>query len=363
MCEAAHSEESRSSLAVIIPAYHPDERLIRLTAEVLEKGYPVIVVNDGSGEAYAPVFAGLDDRVTLLIHEKNQGKGAAIKTALAYVQEQNATAAPSISFVCIMDADGQHLPSDMERVMASAVQHPDKLTLGVREVNKKMPLRSRMGNAITRGIFHILTGTRVSDTQTGLRAFSVELIPLMLAIEGNRYEYEMEVLASVAHSHRGFVEVPIATLYEDKQNSTSHFRVVRDSLLIYKGLFKFAGSSFLSFLLDYVLFCGLVLLLGGMEVTAALPYVLIANILARVVSGTVNYLLNCRFVFRRHPGWRSAGKYALLAISLLAVNTGVLYLWKMTPLPVAVCKLFTEICMFLANYVIQKKLIFRKKKR
>jgi glycosyltransferase involved in cell wall biosynthesis len=352
--------------AVIIPAYRPDARLIRLTAEVLDLGYSVIVVNDGSGDAYESVFRALDTRVIRLCHEKNRGKGAGIKTGLAYVLEENAKTPDEfeqIRFVCIMDADGQHTPADMDRVMAAAEEHPTGLTLGVREVNKKMPLRSRIGNALTRGIFHLLTASKVSDTQTGLRAFSAELIPAMLQVEGDRYEYEMGVLAYVARNRLGFTEVPIATLYEDRRNSTSHFRVIRDSVLIYKGLFKFAGSSFFSFLVDYVLFIALVYLLRGRGSTEVVPVEVIANILARFMSGTVNYLLNCRLVFHRKPSFKTAGEYALLAVTILGVNTGVLYLWKMTPLPVPVCKLFTEICMFLANYLAQKKLVFRKKKR
>ena len=224
---------------VIIPAYRPDERLIRLSAEVLALGYGIIVVDDGSGEAYAPVFEGLDSRVTLLRHEKNRGKGAGIKTGLTHVMEENSkTSDPfeQIRFVCIMDADGQHLPADMERVMAAAEEHPQGLTLGVREVNRKMPLRSRLGNAVTRCVFHLLTASKVSDTQTGLRAFSAGLIPALIQVEGNRYEYEMAVLAYVARNHLGFTEVPTATPYEDRKNSTSHFRVIRDSILIYKGI-------------------------------------------------------------------------------------------------------------------------------
>ena len=351
---------------VIIPAYHPDERLVKLTAEVLSLGYGVVVIDDGSGPDYASVFEALDNRVVLLRHEKNRGKGAGIKTGLSYVQEENRKSSDEfeqIRFVCIMDADGQHLPADMERVMTTAEEHPHGLTLGVREVNKKMPFRSRLGNALTRNIFHLLTSSKVSDTQTGLRAFSVDLIPAMLQVEGNRYEYEMGVLAYVARNHLGFTEVPIATLYEDRQNSTSHFRIIRDSLLIYKGLFIFAGSSFFSFLVDYVLFLSLVFILRNHSDTEVVPVDVIANILARFVSGTVNYLLNCRVVFRRKPSFKTAGEYALLAVTMLAANTGVLYLWKLTPLPISVCKLFTEICMFLANYLVQKKWIFKKKKK
>jgi putative flippase GtrA len=351
---------------VVIPAYRPDERLWRLTSEVLDAGCLPIVVDDGSGESYRPVFDGLDPRVTRLVHPVNRGKGAAIKIALTHVSELTQGFDPDCPpKVGIMDADGQHLTSDMMRVLQGADEHPDRLVLGVRRVGKEMPFRSRMGNSITRGIFRLLSGAKVSDTQTGLRAFSVALIPEMLSVEGDRYEYEMAVLSRMAHRRIGFHEVPIATLYEDKQNSTSHFRVVRDSFRIYATLLKFTGSSFLSFLVDYGLFNLFVWLASA----AALPWAdtydaLAANIAARAVSGCVNYYLNCRYVFGRRPTLRTAGEYLLLALLVLAVNSGVLYLWRLIPgMPVAICKLLTEICVFCGNYLVQKKLIFRKKNK
>ena len=112
---------------VIIPAYRPDERLVDLTAEVLSLGYSVIVIDDGSGEDAASVFEALDSRVTILRHEKNRGKGESIKTGLAYVQSENSKSSDPFEqtrFVCIMNADGQHLPADMEQVMAAAEEHP-----------------------------------------------------------------------------------------------------------------------------------------------------------------------------------------------------------------------------------------------
>jgi putative flippase GtrA len=239
------------------------------------------------------------------------------------------------------------------------------LTLGVRRVGKEMPLRSRMGNSITRTVFRLLTGARVSDTQTGLRGFTAALIPEMLSVEGDRYEYEMAVLTRMAHRRIGFFEVPIATLYEDKQNSTSHFRVIQDSVRIYATLLKFAGSSFLSFLVDYGLFNLFVLLLPLIALPWADTYdALAANIAARVISGCVNYSLNCRYVFGRKPTLKTAGEYLLLALLVLAVNSGVLYLWRLIPgMPVAICKLLTEICVFLGNYLVQKKIIFKKESR
>ena len=349
---------------VVIPAYRPDERLWRLTSEVLDAGCFPIVVDDGSGESYRPVFDGLDPRVTKLVHPVNRGKGAAIKTALTYVweltQDYDPTCPPKVG---IMDADGQHLTSDMMRVFQGADEHPDQLTLGVRRVGKEMPFRSRMGNSITRGVFRLLSGAKVSDTQTGLRAFSVALIPEMLSVEGDRYEYEMAVLSRIAHRRIGFHEVPIATLYEDKANSTSHFRVVRDSFRIYATLLKFTGSSFISFLVDYGLFNLFVLLASVVALPWADTYdVLAANIAARVISGCCNYYLNCRYVFGRKPSWTTSGEYLLLALLVLAVNTGVLYLWNLIPgMPVAIGKLLTEICVFLGNYLVQRRIIFKKK--
>ena len=74
---------SGHSRYVVIPAYRPDERLWKLTEEILETGCHPVVVDDGGGPNYAPIFAGLDPRATILRHEINRGKGAAIKTALA----------------------------------------------------------------------------------------------------------------------------------------------------------------------------------------------------------------------------------------------------------------------------------------
>lgn len=366
MNSQTHQDVTRPARYVIIPAYRPDERLWRLATEVLEQGFHLVVVDDGGGADYRPIFEGLDSRATVLVHPENRGKGAAIKTALAHVGAVTEGYDPNDPpFVGIMDADGQHLTSDMARVFEGAAANPTMLTLGVRTVDKQMPLRSRLGNGITRGVFRFLTGAKVSDTQTGLRAFSVALIPEMLNVEGERYEYEMGVLTRMAHRHVGFHEVPIATLYEDRQNSTSHFRVVRDSFRIYANLLKFAGSSFISFLVDFGLFNLFVLLLS----LVTLPWIkahglILANVAARVVSGSLNYYLNCRYVFGRRPSLKTAAEYLLLALVVLAVNTGVLYLWNLIPgMPVAICKLLTEVCVFFGNYFVQKKIIFKKRKQ
>ena len=86
-----------------------------------------------------------------------------------------------------------------------------------------------MGNHLTRLIFHFFSGHQVSDTQTGLRAFPSAPLPDLLALPGERYEYEMTVLAHLCRYGNSPIEVPISTIYIDN-NRSSHFNPTRDSM-------------------------------------------------------------------------------------------------------------------------------------
>ena len=110
----------------------------------------------------------------------------------------------------------------------------------MRAFTGKVPLRSRFGNSLTKALFKLQTGVGVTDTQTGLRAFTTNLIPFMLIIEGQRYEYEMNMLLE-ASKESEILEVPIETVYIN-DNEGSHFRPIRDGLMIYKNIFKFGIS-------------------------------------------------------------------------------------------------------------------------
>ena len=136
-----------------------------------------------------------------------------------------------------MDADGQHLPDDMEKLLMKAAAEPMALIVGSRTIDRNVPWKSRMGNLITRRIFRMKTGVEVSDTQTGLRAFSTRLLDFMLDIEGERYEYEMNVLVTCAKANIPIIEVPIETIYHDKGNSCSHGSVKNFVALVKNGSF------------------------------------------------------------------------------------------------------------------------------
>lgn len=340
---------------VVIPVYEPEAGLRQLVRRMKEKGCGLLIVNDGSHRQYDRVFEELMDQAVVLRHEKNRGKGAAIRTALQYIR----TYEEDCGVVGIMDGDGQHSPEDMERLFRQAEAEPDRLILGVRSVGKAMPLRSRLGNRLTREVFRALSGAYISDTQSGLRAFSTELLPELLEVPGNRYEYETNVLLHCVERGIPVKEIPIKTIYKEPGNSTSHFHVLRDSVRIYREFFKFAGSSLAGFAIDYLLF-GLLVWLGP----GGTAWMSVSNVLARVVSASANYYMNTKLVFRRGASAATGVQYLLLAAGILFFNSVLLNFYTRTLyLPVMAAKLLTELTLFLVSFLVQRQWIFRKKRK
>lgn len=341
---------------MLIPAYEPDEKLVDLVKTTSNKEFMTIVVNDGSGPAYDEIFKEVSRYATVLRHSKNLGKGQAIKTGLIYIKEK----VFGKEVVCTLDSDGQHEISDAIRVAGLALENPDSLVIGQRSTDKEngAPLRSRLGNSLTRLIFKLSTGVKVTDTQTGLRAFSLSLIDYMLNIEGSRYEYEMNVIIKCAKDKIEIREVPIKTIYVNN-NSCSHFKPFFDSVIIYKDILKFSISSFVGFLTDvlmFIIFGAALSPLGGLGLVTA-------NIFARIISSSVNFTINRKLVFKDKGSIGLAAlKYFALAGGILIGNTLLLtMLVGGMGFNKYFAKIITEIVFFLLSFIMQKHVIFRKK--
>lgn len=345
--------------AVVIPAYEPDEKLIRLTEALIGiTNLDLVVVDDGSGKNYQRIFGQLPSSVYLLTHEKNRGKGAAMKTAFSYIMAEM----PEIQTIVTADSDGQHTPEDILRVLMAARADRDALVLGVRRFTGNVPLRSRIGNDFTRELFTIVSGAVVSDTQTGLRAFDRSFLPDLLAISGDRYEYEMDMLMEAAKCQVPIREVEIKTVYLD-ENKSSHYSTVRDSLRIAKRVLKFSASSIIGFCVDFSLFYLFGRLLDLTPVSAAAAAA-VANVGARVISATVNFTLNRKFVFAHKGNIKAAAtKYFSLAVWILLINT-VMVTWLSVHLGMnrMAAKLVTEITLFFVSYLAQRFFVFRGEK-
>lgn len=354
----------------LIPAFEPDEKLITLIGELSKKGFEIVVVNDGSGEAYKDIFEKAEDNAVVLTHEINKGKGAALKTGMSYIYKYMAYSESSRTqdgktgksgkdaVVVTVDADGQHSPEDALRIAEIAGARKDALVLGSREFKGDVPARSMMGNTITRHVYNIATGVDVRDTQTGLRAFSRKMIPELLAIDGDRYEYEINMLLELAGKGTPIIEEDIETIYIEGNNS-SHFNAVKDSFRIYKEIVKFSASSFIGFIVDYLMFALLTFLTGTAGLANGL---VISNIGARLVSSIVNYSINRKLVFKsKAKVGASAIQYFLLAGIILIGNTIVLSALTGTlGINSMVAKIITEMIFFFISWTVQKYVIFYK---
>jgi len=223
-------------LAVVVPSYRPDERLPDRLASFRASGFRrVVVVDDGSGPDFQAIFDAVSkmEGYIVLRHETNLGKGVALKTAFAHVLED----CPECIGVVTADADGQHAPEDCRRVGEALLDDLSAIVLGTRDFSyRNVPFRSWWGNNWTVMLFSIFYGKRIPDTQTGLRAFGRVILANLLKVPGTGYEYEMAVLCRAARSRMQLRFVPISTIYED-DNSSSHFRPLRDTVRIYRVLF------------------------------------------------------------------------------------------------------------------------------
>ena len=345
-------------MIVLIPAYEPDERLPALVQDLTATARPltVVVVDDGSGPRFGPVFA-IVRRLgaTVLTHPANRGKGAVLRTGLAHIR----TTHPGQDVVCA-DSDGQHLVADIlavaDRLVLTGAESERQrpIVLGTRQFVGRVPARSRIGNEATRWFVRLSAGLRLRDTQTGLRGYPAELLTWLLDVPGDRFEYEMAVLLRSHAEGRPIVEVPIETVYHEG-NAGSHFRPVADSARVYAPVLRFAGSSLLAAVLDVV----------GLMILMALTGDLLASVVgARVLSATVNFTVNRRLVFASSaPVVRSAARYLGLAAALLAANYALMWLLTSAGLALLVAKAITETALYLTSFAVQSRVVFRSRSR
>jgi len=350
------TKEVMGMTALVIPAYKPSEELALLAEHFADcEDFQLVVVDDGSGEAYRAVFDALPACAVVLRHEVNRGKGAALKTAMRYVLEH----LPECEILLTADADGQHAFEDIRRVNREALEHPDALTLGCRTFRGNAPLRSRLGNGMTRSVFAVVSGRKISDTQTGLRAFGCGAARRFLEIRGDRYEYEINMLLAAAREGMPIREVEIETIYLEG-NTSSHFRPFRDSMRVYGCILLFACSSLLAFGMDFAL----VLALNALFSRTLPPRQALALsvVLARICSAALNFLINRSAVFQGNaPFWLSAAKYALLAAVILCLNYAFLDLLTIQlSWPLAPSKLLVEAGLFALSFTVQGRYVYRR---
>jgi putative flippase GtrA len=308
----------------------------------------VVVVDDGSGPECRAIFeAAAVEGVTVLRHVVNLGKGAALKTGL----NAAACAFPGQVGVVTADADGQHKVSDILRTARALEANPASLVLGVRDFRGAVPLRSRIGNGVTRAVLRFVTGQSLSDTQTGLRGIPMSFVPDLLRAKSTGYDFELDMLLTCRDARREIVETGIETVYIDR-NRGSHFNPLLDSMRVYFVFLRFAAVSMITAGIDNTVF----LLLHR-----SWPSVIACQFASRAVAGVFNYSANKMEVFRS----RTQNTVALPRYCVSVVAQGLVSYFLFTNLSrllgidVVIAKILVETGLFFASFVIQREFVFR----
>jgi dolichol-phosphate mannosyltransferase len=351
------SAHDLAGVTLVIPAFEPGTGRIDIVKHLTQ--YPfhlIVVIDDGSGPNFQDIFTEVKamPSVTLLSHEVNRGKGAALKNAFRYISEHDAE---QTRCIITLDSDGQHGVQDILAIAGRAQTDSDKLIMGVRTFADDVPLRSRFGNLLTRRVMRLVSQVDLEDTQTGLRCLPLEFARATLAIEANRYEFELECILLAKNKNIPILQHPIQTIYID-DNASSHFRPVIDSLRIYFVFFRYLMVSISSFVLDIILFTMLYYLSG---------HIILSTYAARLVSGSFNFYFNKHAVFRsldRQRYLRESYGYIALAI-LIATLSGIGVNWfvAITGWHAPLVKILVDTQLFFLSFFVQRYLIFNPRQR
>ena len=340
---------SLHDIAIVIPAYRPDNALTSVVRELARVGFrAIVVIDDGSGPAYAEIFRAVSemDGVHVLRHAVNLGKGAALKSGMNFALCELA----GLVGVVTVDADGQHKPADVLKVAAHLRSHPDSLVLGARRFEGPVPFRSRFGNSVTKRVLQLLVGAKLRDTQTGLRGIPASFAPSLLRLTPSGYDFELDMLVAARRHSIPIVEEPIETVYEPG-NKSSHFNPLLDSMRVYFVFVRFCSVSLATAALDNLAFY--IVYRHGSGILGA-------QVAGRCVAVLFNYLMLRWAVFQARDRHSSVlPRYLVMVLASGAASyAGITLMVQTTHIPAQWAKILVESLLFFANFALERDWVF-----
>lgn len=264
---------------------------------------------------------------------------------------------PEVEGIITADSDGQHSKDDILKVAHTLKNNSNSLILGVRSFNEEnVPKQNRFGNKFSIAYFHLITGVKLRDTQTGLRGIPAALFKTALWAKGDRYDYEMNFLLDAVRVCP-VEEIGISTIYEVK--AKSHFHKFKDSVRIYKMLILYIIVALTSAGIDLSLF-SLFTYIGPKD--SILYTILFATVTARLISGIYNFLMNYFLVYQNKGQiLKRILKYALVFVINMAASFGLTYLFNNLPASLVFIKFVVDFALFVLNFLISTTWIFASK--
>jgi glycosyltransferase involved in cell wall biosynthesis len=234
---AREDRNGNTRSCVVIPALNAAASIANVVRGAIAHGLPVFVVDDGSSDPTAEVAR--DAGARIVTHAENRGKGAALLSGLVAAQQCDFTHAVTL------DADGQHDPREIPRLLQASERSLTALVIGARDFSvPHVPSGSRFGRNFSNFWVRLETGQRLSDTQSGYRVYPVDLI-LALGVPRSRFEWEVEVIVRAKWAGLPVVEVPVSVYYPPPADRASHYRGVVDSTRISLLHFRLIGRLLL----------------------------------------------------------------------------------------------------------------------
>jgi glycosyltransferase involved in cell wall biosynthesis len=194
---------------VVIPAFNEEAVIRDVIHGIKRKGYDnIIVVDDGSNDNTYESVKEIEG-ISTLRHKINRGKGAATKTGIETAKMLKA------DIIVTMDGDGQHDPNDINKLINPIIYNNIDVVLGTRMANPKgMPIKKRIANYLGNLFTWCLYGLRVSDSQSGFRAYSKSAVN-MINTKADQYEYDSEIISEINIHKLKYKEIPIKVRYSE----------------------------------------------------------------------------------------------------------------------------------------------------
>ena len=210
-------------IAVIIPALNAERTLARVVVDARLQLEPVLVIDDGSSDATGEVAAAVG--ATVIRHPVNRGKGGALKTGFTWALENG------FDGVITLDADGQHLASEIPKFLRERESSGADLIIGGRShLFEQMLPRRRMANRFSAACIAFASGVKITDSQSGFRFYSANLMR-NVQLRANGFDMESEVIVRAGRRKFAVVTIPIELGFVDGI-ATSHYKPLKDTLRI-----------------------------------------------------------------------------------------------------------------------------------
>jgi glycosyltransferase involved in cell wall biosynthesis len=215
--------------AAIIPAYQDEKHIGDIVRRTRERLGHVLVIDDGSTDQTAQCAR--EAGAEVIVHDENRGKGEALKTGLGHWFDQEVT------WVILLDSDGQHLPEEVDRFLAAASSATQPTFFIGNRMNNvtAMPSVRRVVNRYMSNQISRVCRQEIPDTQCGFRMLDRQLIPELLG-GGHRFDYETEVLIIASRKGYRIESVPITTVYTDQ---VSKIHPMRDAIRFFKMMWRY----------------------------------------------------------------------------------------------------------------------------